>query len=474
MSSSGNARGDAAVIGESPSQAEDGLRVATAQDTYALGYGSPSSEKAAEIRRLLVVAYHYPPENTSTGVLRTLKFTQYLGNHGWHSHVISVPESLYRVTDPESAKRIPSHVRVHRVWAADIAKSCSIRGVYPGALAFPDRYWPWLFAAARKGGELVRDKGVDALYSTYPMPTAHLIALWLKRRYGLPWIADFRDPWVENSIPLVRRKAEGFLERAVVRNADRVICTTPAMTRFLARRYHDLPQEKFVTIPNGYDEADFRDLVPTASADFEILYPGTISGSNRNPEPLFRAIRLALDRGWLDRNDLKLTFLGCGPYGLSDAFQDTLDRYRLREHTELVIKRIPYSAALKRLANASVLVVLSEVLGTGSPSEVAREWARYTIPAKIYEYLRLGRPTLILGTGDALAELLRDTGAAALLSPTDTEGTALELRDHYANRTSTTAGTRAALMQSVARYNRERLTELLARELNALCGSRKN
>lgn len=471
MTSPANADGNFASAQPATSASALNLRPAAARDNAAyVRHGGRSANQPA-VRRLLVIAYHFPPENTSTGVLRTLKFTQYLGEHGWHSDVISVPQSLYRVTDPESVALIPAHVCVHRVWGADVAKSCSVRGVYPGALAFPDRYWPWMFAAVRKGLELIRSGRIDALYSTYPIPTAHLIGLWLKRRSGLPWVADFRDPWVESSIPPVRRKAEGILERAVVRNADRVLCTTPGMRRYLLQRYRDLPEEKFVTIPNGYDELDFCHLTPTPSSAFEILYPGEISPTNRNPEPLLAAARMALDRGWLDPERLKLTFLGCGDYGRSEAFQGALARHRLSQHTELIIKRIPYRDALRRLAGASVLVLLSEVLGTGSPSETTREWVRYTVPAKIYEYLRLGRPMLMLGTGDAVAELLRDTGGAALLSPTDIEGAALALRDHFANRSTSSEVTKIAVPDSVARYSREQLTVLLARELNALCGS---
>src|SRR3990167_2328857 len=94
-------------------------------------------------RQLLVVAFHYPPDNSSTGVLRTLKFTQYLFLHSWRSTVLSVPVTLYPYTDAALAKTIPSDIEIHRTWAVDLKKQLSVFGVYPRFLTYPDRYWPW-------------------------------------------------------------------------------------------------------------------------------------------------------------------------------------------------------------------------------------------------------------------------------------------------------------------------------------------
>ena len=103
-------------------------------------------------RKLLVIAFHYPPDNTSTGGLRTFKFTEYLLRHGWRSHVISVPTNLYRSLDPAGAARMPKEVTVERVWARDAKSVFGFRGVYPSWLGIPDRYWTWLFSGTRAGG----------------------------------------------------------------------------------------------------------------------------------------------------------------------------------------------------------------------------------------------------------------------------------------------------------------------------------
>lgn len=414
---------------------------------------------------MLAVAFHYPPDHTSTGVLRTLKFTQYLVRHGWQSDVISVPESLYVSTDPAFNLQVPQETKVFRTWAIDVKELLGVRGVYPDIAAIPDRYWPWIFTAVRQAGQLLRAGKVDVLYTTYPVATAHLIGLWLKTRFrNIPWVADFRDPWVEDSMAPFRRWLEGHLERMVVERADRVICNTPAMQRSFLARYPGIAQEKFITITNGYDEADFTGLRPDSVAKFEILYPGMIAIGNRNPRPLLAGIRMALDRGWLNPDDLQITFLGCGLNGRDPKFQENLDRFKLREASILVEERVPHHQALRRMAGANVLVVLSEPVGEGPAIEAERRWSHLQVPAKVYEYLRLGRPMLALVSGGAVAELLGQTHGGIVVAPDDIEGIARSLGELYQRQTAPSP----ALPALVEGYTRENLTKRLVEELNAL------
>ncbi len=407
-----------------------------------------------------MVAFHYLPDNTSTGVLRTLKFTQYLAHHGWTSDVVSVPERMYYSVDPASLAQVPAQVTIHRPWAGNVKHLFGIRGVYPDLLAMPDRFWPWLPGATATGLRLIREGGIEAIYTTYPPATAHLIGLRLSKRTGLPWIADFRDPWVEDSMPALRRRLEGWLEQRVLASADRVICNTPAMRRWFLERYPNLPPTRFVTIPNGYDEADFHGIKPVVRKGFDILYPGMISAGNRNPRPLLDGLRLALERGWLPRAGVRLTFLGAGAYGETRAFREAIAERGLTGLCEVTVQRVPYGQAVARMAGADLLVVLGEPLGESTATRAARRWSHLQVPAKVYEYLRLGRPLLALVSGGAVAELLQETGAGRPVAPTDVEGIAAALRAAYAERR--TPGTPDAAPARVARYSRERLSATLA------------
>jgi hypothetical protein len=413
-------------------------------------------------RKLLVIAFHYPPDNSSTGVLRTLKFTQYLLDFGWRSEVISVPEHLYPNQDPRLLPNVPPEVRVHRPWAADSRKLFGIKGRYPAFLGVPDRYWSWYFAATRKARRLVSDGQIDAIYSTFPFPTAHLIGLAVKRRSGLPWIADFRDSWVDGFLGPVRYRVDGWLERRVIAHADQVIMNTPATRRYYLGRYPEQPAAKFVTITNGYDENDFRDLDLSTGAAFEVIFAGWLNDANRDPEPVLKGAALAVERGWIPKNELRLTFLGAGPYANSKRFQDQLRRYKLLENAEVTVQRVPYREALCRQARADVVVILTDDAKRMAEN---RDWTFMAVPAKLYEYLRLGKFMLVLSRAEAVRELLSEVHAPSPLLPSDTEGVASALREAYLQRARNPT---PELDPAIRKYERRELTRELAKVLDGL------
>jgi glycosyltransferase involved in cell wall biosynthesis len=415
-----------------------------------------------QYRNLLVIAFHYPPDNSSTGVLRTLKFTQYLLDFGWRSEVISVPERLYADRDARLLDDVPPEVRVHRPWAGDSRKLFGIKGRYPAFLGVPDRYWTWYFAATRKARALLSAGTIDAIYSTSPFPTAHLIALALKRHSRLPWVSDFRDSWVDGFLGPVRYRVDGWLERRVIEHADQVVMNTPVTRRYYLSRYSEQPERKFVTITNGYDEQDFRDLDFSSGAAFEIICAGWLNSENRDPEAVLKATALALERGWIPKHELRLTFLGAGPYAQSKRFQEQLQRYKLRENTEVTVPRIPYGEALRRQARADVVVVLTDDARRMAQN---RDWTFMAVPAKLYEYLRLGKFMLVLSRAEAVRELLADVRAPSPLIPSDIEGVAAALREAYLRRQEKSA---PKLNPAIQKYERRELTRELARVLDGL------
>lgn len=418
-------------------------------------------------RRLAIVAFHYPPDNTSTGVLRTLKFTQYLVEHGWQTDVISVPERLYGSVDPSSLADVPPTTRIFRPWAADVKRLFGFHGAYPALLAIPDRYWPWVIPAFRQAAKLVRAREVSAVMTTYPVPSAHLVGWLVKRRFHIPWLADFRDPWVEGSMTRWRQRVEGAMERAVLRQADRIICNTPRMRSSFLERYPDLAEEKFITIPNGYDQKDLLRVIPEYKDKFEILYTGIIAPGNRNPRPLLAGVRYALDRGWLRRNDLLITFLGAGYYSKHPDFQHDLDRYQLRELTTVVYERIPYQKALNRMAGANVVTILSEPLGDDDKARAERAWSHLQVPAKVYECLGLGRPMLALVTDGAVRDLIEEVGAGEIADPTRPEVVASALKRIYdAHCTGRVEGR----LEGFQTYSRQNQAKQLAQALRQSIG----
>jgi glycosyltransferase involved in cell wall biosynthesis len=422
-------------------------------------------------RRLLVVAFHYPPDNTSTGVLRTLKFTEYLQDSGWLCDVVTAPERLYDSVDYASVPGIPATTRVFRPWGADTKRIFGLRGRYPAFLGIPDRYWPWILPAARKCNELLNgSNSIRAIFTTYPVPSALLVGLLLKKRHRLPWLADFRDPWVENSMPKFRQSIEGYWERRVMAEADRVICNTNRMRDWFIKRYPGINPDKFVTITNGYDQSALAGVKAVHNQKFEIVYGGVITAV-RNPGPLLAAARLAIDRGWIREADLRITFLGAGPYGASRTFLDEISTYSLQSIVEVTRHRIPYAQALQRTASSHVVLVLTEPPGDGAMADAQREWTQLQVPVKAYEALGLRRRIIALASGGAIKDLVVQTQCGIAVAPSDIEQIAKALRDLYTDWLDRNVGP-PVNEEALMRYERRALTKQLASELEMLINTK--
>src|SRR5690606_32258303 len=146
------------------------------------------------MRKVLLIAYHFPPVAGSSGVQRTLRLAQYLPEYGWQPIVLTVQSSAYDRIDASSLAEIPPSCEVVRTPCLDARRHLSLRGRYPRFAALPDRWASWRLWGVRQGLRLVRHHAVDALWSTYPIATAHQIGAAIARRSRKPWIADFRDP----------------------------------------------------------------------------------------------------------------------------------------------------------------------------------------------------------------------------------------------------------------------------------------
>lgn len=422
-------------------------------------------------KKLLVVAFHYPPDNSSTGVLRTLKFTRYLLDHGWRSTVLTVPDSVYRNRDERMLNQVPAEVKVVRVPCRDVKDKWGIRGRYPAFLAVPDRFGSWRRPAVRAGVEIAARDGIDAIYTTYPIPSAHLIGLRLKRKTGLPWVADFRDPWAGGGGQGLRYRIEAWLEAQVVREADLVLANTDVAREDFLMRYPGVAPEKFVTLPNGYDEEDFPPALcaQPASQPFTIVYPGSIDPLNRSPLPLIEAVGCLIRAGQLKPDEIRLHFLGAGAALRQPWFIDAVRAAGLEQIVTGVEGRIPYAESLKILAGAGLLTVLNEPLGAARDTELG--YSRLMIPAKIYEYLRLDRPFLALCGEGAVPRFLDQMGAGLWCSPTDIVGIAGRIQ--AAKAMHERGGRLNVAPEKFAAFERRALTAKLAELLDGITGRRK-
>lgn len=414
-------------------------------------------------RRVLMITFQYPPSDTSSGGLRPLKFGKFLPEFGWESSVLTVPASAHESTDPALLKTIPPGVEVHRAYCFDAKAVLAVRGKYPAFIAVPDRYVSWIPFAVSAARRVIRAEGITAIYSTSPIPTAHLVARAVKRLTGIPWVADFRDPWVETEGSEVygpfRQAIELWLERGVVRAADRVTVTTPELGAYLETRYGSIVGSKLRVVYNGYDEDDFEGLTIGGGADetFTLVHTGLLDASYRNPIPLLRAVRSELDRGTLPAAT-RVRFLGGGAFASSPALKQAIAELRL-EATVEIAGRVPYREALAALAGAAALVLLQ-----------GGDDTNMLIPAKAFEYLRIGR--LILAATpvrSATARLAQQFSGTCVADPADSGDLARSLATLAA---AWRQGSRAfdRNREGLQRFGRRGVTGALAGVLDEVAG----
>lgn len=414
-------------------------------------------------KRLLMIAYHYPPEGEGSGVLRTLKFSRYLPRHGWEPHILTLAESSYRIRDDALRDQIPPEAVVHRTASLDASRHFAIRGRFLSCMAIPDPHVWWLPFAFPRGLGVIRRRGIDALYSTSPMASAHLVALALKRATRVPWVADFRDPWIEEGVHPrpgnLRDRVERSLERSVVRTADRLTMTTPPLRDEILGRHPDLPQDRARVIYNGYDETDFTAVTPGGdSSRFEMIHAGLVTAEFRDPSPVFRAVAALIREGKVPRTEVRITFLGGGPYVGSAAFRESISAHGLDDVVEIA-PRVSHGESLMRLARAGALLLLQ-----------ASDDTRALIPAKAFEYLRISRPILALTMPGATADLLRGLDGCHVHAPSETEDLRRTIGTLYDRWRASPEGGR--ITRPIERFERSVLAGELARLLHDLCPDR--
>jgi len=410
-------------------------------------------------RAVLVIAFHFPPAAMGSGHLRTLGFARYLPEFGWDPIVLSAMALAYPRTAPVAAGVIPEGCEVHRALALDARRHFGIGGKYPGFLAQPDRWISWWPAAVSQGLRLIRRHQARAIWSTYPIMTAHCIARTLSGITKLPWIADFRDPVtssVEAQNPFSVASQQRW-ERRVLRDAKRTVFTTPGAMRDYAERYPEAGRGgRLSVIGNGYDETVFVDLPrvppPMDGRPLVLLHSGLLYPEGRDPVPFFNALARLKTAGLVGPALLKVVLRASGWEG---RYQRDIDSLGIADIVSLA-PPVGNREALVEQATADGLLLFQG-------SRFDRQ-----IPAKVYEYLRIGRPVLALvGPDGDTASVLRDVGGAVIAPAGDVaaitqhlSGFVLALRDGQAPRTRP---------EVVSRYSRRGGTALLAGLLDQVC-----
>jgi len=453
-------------------------------------------DDAGDRRRLLMVANPFPPQ-VSGGNARLLRFARYLPECGWDVTVLAadvpgtapVPSDLHIVRTtapgPEGAYRLARRLTrgsggrlgprssPASAGESDVEALNNVEGPSPAAgtsgtagspapapaagpqrrssrrgavndwIAVPDEFAGWIAPAASRGRRLLRERRYHAIFSSFPKPSAELVASILARVSGLPWIADYRDPWATRHLrryptPL-HRSVHYALEDRALRPVAAVTATNRPIADSLRHRFPALSDRVYV-LPNGYDPLERPEEVPPLGPGPWIVHTGRLYGRAEQLSRVLRAFAALT-------SDARLLFVGIQ----GDELLREASGLGIRERVRTV-PFVPHGRALgyQRAADALLLI-------TGNAPEA--------LSSKVFEYLAAGRPIFAFIPRDSAADrLLESTGGAVRAYQDDAPEDALrEFVDAIRNGRLPPPDD-----EVVARYDGRALTRRLAGYLDCL------
>ena len=383
------------------------------------------------MKRVLIITYYWPPSGGS-GVQRWVKFSKYLPSQGWQPVIYtpenpdmpSIDQSLYSDI-PEEAEIIKRPIteiysiyrkisgnkgggEVNPINSQKKTLKQKLMLAIRGNLFIPDPRISWLRPSVRFLKKYLREHPVDVIVSTGPPHSMHLIAREVSKATGIPWVADFRDPWTRMfyfkhlALSDWARKKHEKLEKMVLDDASAVVAVSP----LVQEEFKTMTGNRIELVTNGYDPEDFGQVVEP-DGHFNIVHTGLFA-SDGNPETLWKVL------SDLCREDAR--------------FADQL-RIRLVSKNDTMILDSIHAAGLERnlvdLGYRDHTVAVREQMGSTMLILPLRKEPEYraTLPGKLFEYLGSQRPVLGIGQTDgAMARILADTGAGETFEWDDEAG----------------------------------------------------
>lgn len=432
------------------------------------------------MKNVLLVAYTFPPLG-GIGAIRTLQFAKYLPHFGWRPIILTVEQGNTFVRDESLGASVVADLPVYRArtveplsvsrlkQAADRVQSTA-RGGWSTrlrqplkrlyfSLAVPDEKIGWLPFATRKGLEIIERERIDAIFATMLPYTNLLVGRALKRRTGLPFIADYRDEWSTNlyrdmQINPLSRQLHVRLERSVLNQVDALVAATAPIVPRLAEAGLLPATTPRAVIHNGFDVENYRSTEPLdLGQQLSIVYTGSFYGTRRTPEFFLRALAAMLDERPDARARLRVYIVGTiverhAQFIRDLALSDVVER----------VGNVPHDEAVRYQLGADVLLL---VIGKGAGSHVV-------LTGKVFEYLGARRPILALVPTDGpAAALVERTRTGVVVDPEDVDGIRRALHALY-DQWAAGGISYVPDEDEVDVYSRRRLTQKLAALLDSV------
>lgn len=383
----------------------------------------------AQKLRLLYIPSHFPPSATA-GVHRVMRVCRYLPRDTFEIEVLwrnlgadpggqellrlvencvvihrvdlgGKPKSAESPMEPPVAKRSaekPSAIKKYLRWGIT-----PFRHAREFLMETPDKHVAWNKPMVHLGRSLCSSRKFDLLMTSGPPHSIHLVGLQLKKIFGIPWVADFRDPWARRPWDVSHNPWGQWLlpryERDVVKTADAVLLNTKATYNDFIGTYPDLPSSKFHWMPNGMDP-DLPGLIePWLSArastsderakTITLLHAGSLYG-NRRPDGLLDAMVLLKAQG------VRCNLLQIGTVDNSISLFKKIEELGLSQNVEC-LPRVPHSEVLQLMADVDLHIVLQP----DGP---------LMIPGKVYEMIAYPQPIVAICDSPVTIEVVEKAG----------------------------------------------------------------
>ena len=396
------------------------------------------------MNKVLVISYYWPPMGGG-GVQRWLKTIKYLRQYKWEPIVFTVNNSDISLYDDSLLYDVPDGIEVisSNIWEPfslyRIFTGKKDEKINPGFLSkkkgvsflnnlsiwirgnffIPDAKMFWYNPAIKTISRYLQNNKVDAIVSTGPPHTTHLIALFIKKKFDIPWLADFRDPWTNidfyDKLKLTKwaDKRHRRLEMNVLLNANKLVTVSESW----AIDFLNICGIKPDVITNGYDPADFNKAGKVKlDKKFTLVHIGSLN-KDRNPFNFWKALKDVIIQMPEILSDLEIQLIG--PIDIS--VKDELEKYKLLDITKLV-DSLPHKKVIKQLIKSQVLLLfLNNVSNING-----------VIPGKMYEYIGAKRPILCIGkkSGDA-STIIKKTKSGVVVDFNDIKSMKKEIITAY-------------------------------------------
>lgn len=395
-------------------------------------------------KRVLIITYYWPPAG-GIGVLRCLKIAKYLREFGWEPIVYTAKNAQYPVFDYGNLSLVPPGIEVIKYPIIEpfnvyklvtgrkkedpLVNVLNSNQKKPGLLHhfavwirsnffIPDARALWIKPSVRFLLNYLKTNPVDAIFTDGPPHTNTMIANNLKEITGLPWLADFQDPWTQVDYYQLLKltkwadKKHRKMEQKVFKNADKITIVSPSWKEDLEA----IGAKDVSVIPWGYDEDDFIDVSPRLSEKFLISHTGLL-GNDRTPDLLFRAVAELSQEITGFAEDVEIKLVGAVDFSV----KETIKKYGCSRFVS-VDNQIPRKEALELIQMSQVVLLLLNKADN----------VKGRIPGKLFEYLRSGRPILCMGPkGTDVENIIKEVNAGISVPYEDLIGLKNALKTLY-------------------------------------------